>query len=55
MTLSDLVRRVKVVPQSQAEEQIKQFIDDSVIGRNKKGQLLENIYRNKLRKKVGEL
>lgn len=55
MTLPELVRRVKVVPQSQAEEQIKQFILESVIGPNRKGQVLENIYRRKLRKRVGEM
>lgn len=54
MTLSELVRRVKTVPMSQGESETIKFIL-SVVGPDKKGDILGNRYRRALRKKVSEL
>lgn len=54
MTIETLVNRVKTLPQDQAEHQVRNFLA-ILIGPDLKGQLLENRYKRKLRKRIKDL
>lgn len=54
MTIQDIVARVKSLPQDQAEQQVRNFLN-IMIGPDLKGQLLENRYKRKMRKRVKDL
>lgn len=54
MSITELVRRVKILPNKQAESQVKLFLSQFV-GAEIPGDILQNRYKRKLKRRVEKL